>query len=244
MARTVRVSAPRPTRTSGDHDGEGLEQLAAATLAERIRAGKAARKRAPLDSHGAWRPPPDRPDPVALLEGQAKTRVPELVPIRYGRMLVSPFAFYRGAAVIMASDLAKTPNSGFRAQLDGDAHMSNFGGFASAERSLVFDINDFDETLPGPWEWDLKRLAASLEIAGRDYGLSKKKRWKLVRASVDQYQSAMRDFAGHGHLEVWYEQLDVERIQQRWGQRLSGARRRNVAAARTRAKDNQRALEK
>jgi uncharacterized protein (DUF2252 family) len=244
VARTVRVSAPRPTRTSGDHDGERVEQLAAATLAERIRAGKAARKRAPLDSHGAWRPPSGRPDPVALLEGQAKTRVPELVPIRYGRMLVSPFAFYRGAAVIMASDLAKTPNSGFRAQLDGDAHMSNFGGFASAERTLVFDINDFDETLPGPWEWDLKRLTASLEIAGREFGMSNKKRRKVVGASVDEYQSAMHDFARRGHLDVWYAQLDVASLQERWGEQLGSRVRRNLRGAPARAKDNQRALEK
>ncbi|TMB43179.1 MAG: DUF2252 domain-containing protein [Chloroflexi bacterium] len=214
------------------------------TVRERLAAGRAARKRAPLDVHGGWQPARDRPDPIGLLEKQAETRVPELVPIRYGRMLTSPFAFYRGAAAIMASDLAGTPDSGLRAQLCGDAHVSNFGGFASAERNLVFDINDFDETLPGPWEWDLKRLAASLEIAGRDYGLSKKKRRKIVRSVVNEYQSAMHDFAGHGHLEVWYEQLDLERIQQRWSQQLSGVRRRTLASAPARAKDNQRALEK
>jgi uncharacterized protein (DUF2252 family) len=210
---------------------------------ERIAAGKAARERAPLEAHAGWQPAPGRPDPIGLLEKQAETRVPELVPIRYGRMMTSPFAFYRGAAVVMACDLARTPDSGFPAQLCGDAHVSNFGGFASAERTLVFDINDFDETLPGPWEWDLKRLATSLEIAGREYGLSKKKRRKLVRSTVDEYQTAMHDFAGHGHLQVWYEQLDLERIQQRWGNRLSGVRRKNLAAAQTRAKDNQRALE-
>jgi uncharacterized protein (DUF2252 family) len=214
------------------------------TVKERVAAGRAARRRAPLEAHADWRPAPDRPDPVNLLEKQAETRIPELVPIRYGRMLTSPFAFYRGAAVIMARDLADTPDTGLRAQLCGDAHVSNFGGFASAERRLVFDINDFDETLPGPWEWDLKRLAASLEIAGRDYGLSRKKRRKVVSSAVDEYQSAMHDFAGHGHLQVWYEQLDLERMEQRWGQRLSGVRRTNLRSAQARAKDNQRALEK
>jgi uncharacterized protein (DUF2252 family) len=159
-------------------------------------------------------------------------------------MLTSPFAFYRGAAAIMARDLADTPDSGFRAQLCGDAHVSNFGGFASAERTLVFDINDFDETLPGPWEWDLKRLAASLEIAGREYRLSNKKRRKAIRAAVDEYQSAMHEFAGHGHLEIWYQQLDLGRIIERWGEQLSDVRRRTLAAAPARAKDNQRAFEK
>jgi uncharacterized protein (DUF2252 family) len=214
------------------------------TVKERLAAGRAARKRAPFESHGDWHLPPKRPDPISLLEKQAETRVPELVPIRYGRMLTSPFAFYRGAAAIMARDLAGTPDSGFRAQLCGDAHVSNFGGFASAERTLVFDINDFDETLPGPWEWDLKRLAASLEIAGREYGLSNEKRRKLVRAAADEYQSAIDEFAGHGHLEVWYAQLDLGRIVQRWGEGLSGVRRRNLAKAPDRAKDNQRAFEK
>src|SRR6266576_2445185 len=210
VARTVRFSAPSPTRTSGDHDGEGLEQLAAPTLAERIRAGKAARKRAPLDSHGAWRPPSDRPDPVALLEGQAKTRVPELVPIRYGRMLVSPFAFYRGAAMIMASDLAATPRSGLLAQCCGDAHLSNFGVFASPERQLVFDINDFDETLPGPWEWDVKRLAVSMLIAARDDDFPVKDQDQIVLDTVESYRTAMAGFASMKNLDVWYAHLDIE----------------------------------
>ena len=214
------------------------------TVKNQVAAGRAARKRAPLEAHAGWRPPRGRPDPIRLLEKQAETRIPDLVPIRYGRMLTSPFAFYRGAAVIMARDLAGTPESGFRAQLCGDAHVSNFGGFASAERTLVFDINDFDETLPGPWEWDLKRLAASLEIAGREYGLPKKKRRKLVRSSVDEYQSAMHDFAEQGHMQVWYEQLDVDNLSRRWGDRLSGRARKNLAEAPTLAKDNQRALEK
>ncbi len=139
---------------------------------ERAELGKSARATAPRAAHEGWDPPATRPDPVALLESQAVTRVPELVPIRYGRMLVSPFTFYRGAALIMASDLSTTPRSGLNVQACGDAHLSNFGVFGSAERNLVFDLNDFDETLPGPWEWDVKRLAASLAIAGRDRGFS------------------------------------------------------------------------
>ena len=136
--------------------------------------GQAVRVKIPRDVHAAWDPAADRPDPVDLLEVQAATRLPELVPIRYGRMLYSPFAFYRGAAVIMASDLATLPNTGLHVQLCGDAHLANFGGFASPERDIVFDINDFDETLPGPWEWDVKRLAASVEIAGRERGFDAK----------------------------------------------------------------------
>ncbi|HEX6944931.1 MAG TPA: DUF2252 family protein, partial [Casimicrobiaceae bacterium] len=146
------------------------------TPAERAARGKAARAEVPREAHGEFAPLPVRPDPVALLESQAASRVPELVPIRYGRMLVSPFTFYRGAALIMASDLATTPRSGFTVQACGDAHLSNFGVFATPERHLSFDINDFDETLPGPWEWDVKRLVASLEIAARDREFGRKQR--------------------------------------------------------------------
>ena len=138
----------------------------------------------------------DRPDPIALLEEQAAERVPELVPIRYGRMSASPFAFYRGAAYVMASDLATTPRLGIRVQLCGDAHLSNFGGFASAERQLLFDLNDFDETLPGPWEWDVKRLVASVAVAGRENGFAPKRRAAIVRQAVGEYRQAMREFAG------------------------------------------------
>ena len=144
-----------------------------------------------LESHAVLAPTELRADPVELLERQAATRVPDLVPIRYGRMLVSPFAFYRGAALIMAADLAGTPNSGLRAQLCGDAHMSNFGVFASPERHLVFDVNDFDETAPGPFEWDVKRLGASLEIAGRENGFKGKERRAVVVAAVSAYREAM-----------------------------------------------------
>jgi Uncharacterized protein conserved in bacteria len=143
------------------------------TVDERVARGHAARQAAPRPSHGRWEPAPDRPDPVTLLEQQAASRIPDLVPIRYGRMLASPFTFYRGGALIMAADLAATPVTGVTVQLCGDAHLSNFGLFGTPERQMLFDINDFDETLPGPWEWDVKRLAASFEIMGRDRGFSR-----------------------------------------------------------------------
>jgi uncharacterized protein (DUF2252 family) len=180
------------------------------TTAERVATGRAARKEMPRFRHGVLELPADRPDPVALLERQAESRVPELVPIRYGRMLVSPFTFYRGAAAIMASDLAAGPRTSLRVQLCGDAHLSNFGVFGSPERRLVFDINDFDETLPGPWEWDVKRLAVSLEVAGRDNGFGAADRREVVRRGVWEYRTAMRTFAGMRNLEVWYASLDVE----------------------------------
>ena len=176
---------------------------------------------------------------MALLESQAATRVPELVPIRYGRMLVSPFTFYRGAALIMAADLAGTPRSGITTQLCGDAHLMNFGVFASPERRLVFDINDFDETLPGPWEWDVKRLAASFAIAGRDNGFSAKERRKVLLALAGDYRSAMHEFAAMTNLAVWYAHIDVEDADQAsCGASVDhGVRKRaeaNVAKARTR----------
>jgi uncharacterized protein (DUF2252 family) len=162
---------------------------------ERAALGKVARSRVPRSSHADWAPADDRPDPVAVLEEQAADRVPELVPLRYGRMLSSAFAFYRGAAV-MAGDLAPTPRSGITAQLCGDAHLSNFGLFASPERELLFDVNDFDETLPGPWEWDVKRLVASIAIAGRGNGLTDKERATVARTTVAEYRTAMeRDHA-------------------------------------------------
>jgi uncharacterized protein (DUF2252 family) len=178
----------------------------------RVARGKAARAEVPRSRHAEYDPASDRPDPVALLEAQAQSRVPELVPIRYGRMLVSPFTFYRGAAKIMASDLAGTPSSGLNVQCCGDAHLSNFGVFASPERRLVFDINDFDETLPGPWEWDVKRLAASLLIAARDNGYSAKQGDRIVLSAAAQYRAAMREFAAMPNLEVWYAHLEIERL--------------------------------
>ena len=179
------------------------------TRADRVARGKDARALAPLESHAQFAPDASR-DPVGLLLEQAKSRVPELVPVRHGRMLVSPFAFFRGAALPMAADLATTPASGLRVQLCGDAHLSNFGAFASPERRLVFDVNDFDETLPGPFEWDVKRLAASLAVAGRDNGFGGKDRRQVVLAAVESYQTAMRGFAEQQFLDVWYAHLDVE----------------------------------
>lgn len=179
------------------------------TREQRRATGKAARARAPLDAHREFDPAPGR-DPVEQLVGQARTRVPELVPIRHGRMLFSPFTFYRGAALSMAADLATTPTSGLRVQLCGDAHLSNFGAFASPERRLVFDVNDFDETLPGPFEWDVKRLAASLAVAGRDNDFSAKQRRRVILAGVGAYRSALREFADMPLLDVWYAHLNVE----------------------------------
>ena len=177
--------------------------------ADRVAQGKDARAVAPLESHAEFSPGPGR-DPVGLLLSQAASRVPELVPVRHGRMLVSPFTFYRGAALPMAADLAGTPASGLRVQLCGDAHLSNFGAFASPERNLVFDVNDFDETLPGPFEWDVKRLAASLAVAGRDSGFPAKARRKIALAAAERYRTAMREFAEQTFLDVWYAHLDIE----------------------------------
>jgi len=181
---------------------------------ERAARGRAARKTSPRSAHAGWVPAPDRPDPVALLEEQAASRVPELVPIRYGRMKVSPFTFYRGAALIMASDLSTTPNSGIVTQICGDAHLSNFGVFGTPERTMVFDLNDFDETLPGPWEWDLKRLAASFEIGGRNAGFSTSLRRKIVLAVARSYRERMRAAAREPVLESWYDRLDADRLRE------------------------------
>jgi uncharacterized protein (DUF2252 family) len=176
---------------------------------QRVTEGKAARANVPRSSHGDWEPPTRRRDPVEVLEEQARSRVPELVPIRYGRMLASPFAFFRGGAAIMAMDLSETPQSGLNVQLCGDAHLSNFGVFAAPDRRLVLDVNDFDETLPGPWEWDVKRLAASFAIAGRDRGFTPKQTRAAVLSAARAYREAMREFAGKGNLDVWYARLDV-----------------------------------
>ena len=200
----------------------------------------------PRADHAKFEPPASRADPVALLERQAKTRVPELVPIRYGRMLVSPFTFYRGAALIMANDLASTPRSGLNVQCCGDAHLSNFGVFASPERRLMFDVNDFDETLPGPWEWDVKRLAVSMLIAARDNGFRAKEQERIVLDTVGQYRTAMANFAGMKNLEVWYSHLDVESAIQEYGSqfkpKMVKRTEKNVAKART--KDSMTAFSK
>ena len=180
-----------------------------ATVAERTARGRQARKAVPRSSHAGLELEPGR-DPVAIIEAQSRSRLPSLVPLRYGRMLASPFAFYRGAAAVMARDLAPSPTSGLDAQLSGDAHLSNFGGFASPERNLVFDLNDFDETLRGPFEWDVKRLAASFEILGRTRAFSEADRRQSVLRAVRGYREAMKQFAGFGDLEVWYAHLDAQ----------------------------------
>ena len=194
------------------HTVAAVRKVAHLSVEERVARGKAARNEVPRSSHGRWVPADNRPDPIALLEEQAGSRVPELVPIRYGRMLVSPFTFYRGAALIMAADLAATPRSGLNAQVCGDAHLSNFGVFASPERQLMFDINDFDETLPGPWEWDVKRLMASFEIAGRNLGFAPDERRRIVLAGVEEYRTALQQAAARRNLDVWYAHVEAEKL--------------------------------
>ncbi len=225
-----------------------MSALAQARLqsSESAERGRAARRDTPRSAHGDWTPAPDRPDPIAVLTNQAASRVEELVPIRYGRMLVSPFTFYRGAAAIMAADLARTPDAGIAVQACGDAHISNFGGFAAPDRRLIFGPNDFDETLPGPWEWDLKRLAASAEIAGRDVGLPADRRRWIVSDCVREYREGMRAFAKESHLDVWYERLNASELVDRFGGRLGAKGRIEFAKpfAKARRKTSLRAVRK
>jgi uncharacterized protein (DUF2252 family) len=203
---------------------------------ERIARGRAARREVPRSSHADFAPGTNRPDPVALLEQQAVSRVPELVPIRYGRMLVSPFTFYRGAALIMASDLATTPRSGMVTQICGDAHLLNFGVYASPERRLEFGLNDFDETHPGPWEWDVKRLAASFAIAGRDNGFSRKERRKVLMALMGRYRASMADHAAMANLDVWYSRGDVEAALGELRRDMNSATRKRAEASLAKAR--------
>jgi uncharacterized protein (DUF2252 family) len=213
------------------------------TVEERTAMGRAARAETPRASHAALEPAADR-DPVALLEADNEGRVPELVPIRYGRMLVSPFAFYRGAAAVMAHDLGSTPRAGLRVQLCGDAHLANFGGFASPERSFVFDLNDFDESLPGPFEWDVKRLAASFEIASRHRGLAAKERRAVVLTAVRSYREAARQFASMRNLDVWYAQQDIAALEAEFRRSHDEEQARAVArsVAKARTKDSMKAF--
>jgi uncharacterized protein (DUF2252 family) len=213
---------------------------------QRAAVGKAARAAVPRSSHGVWEPPPDRRDPHALLAQQETTRVPELVPLRHERMLVSPFTFYRGAAVIMASDLGATPDSGLRVQACGDAHLSNFGGFASPERSLLFDINDFDETNPGPFEWDVKRLVASFEIAARSNSFDDEGKRLVVETVARTYHQAMAQFASMTNLDVWYARLDVEEVFDRARAQASKQeiKRLEKNLAKAQSKDNMKAFAK
>ena len=207
---------------------------------ERASRGKAARGDVPRRVHGDWSPPPARADPVAVLHEQDKTRVAELVPIRYGRMLVSPLTFFRGAAAIMAADLADGPRTGLQAQLCGDAHLSNFGIFAAPDRRLTFNVNDFDETLPGPFEWDLKRLVASFAVAGRERGFGRKARARISSAVARSYREAMRDFASMRTLDLWYARIEVDELARSFMEQASSreAKRLERDLAKARTKDS------
>src|SRR5215212_9602340 len=189
-----------------------LSSEASLDYQQRHERGRAARRLVPRGSHAQWAPMSDRPDPVDVLQAQARDRIPDLVPIRYGRMMASPFAFLRGSAIVMANDLAGTPNSGIQAQLCGDAHLLNFGAYASPERALLFDLSDFDETLPGPWEWDVKRLAVSFVVAGRDNGFDAADCRGAAQASVSSYRRRMAEFSEMGELEVWYSRVSEEEV--------------------------------
>ena len=179
---------------------------------ERRAAGKALRDATPRAAHGGWKPPKDRRDPIELLHESNEGRIPDLIPIRFGRMAQSPFAFYRGSAAVMAADLASTPTSGLRVQACGDAHLMNFGGFATPERNIFFDINDFDETLPAPWEWDVKRLTASIVIAAQHLRLPDSEAAKAATDSVRSYRERMIDYSSMRALDVWYDRIDLDRV--------------------------------
>jgi uncharacterized protein (DUF2252 family) len=242
-----RLSSARLNGRGASANGTaGVRDIQTLTTAERVDLGRAARRAVPRASHATFEPPPERPDPVEMLEYQARTRVPELLPIRYGRMLSSPFAFFRGGALIMACDLAPTPRSGLTVQCCGDAHISNFGVFASPERRLVFDVNDFDETLPGPWEWDIKRLAVSVMIAARENGFSARRRERAVLDTVGSYRSAMRSFAAMRNLDVWYANADAEEplahLRSQVGTKM--AKRTEQVLARAHTRDSTQALSK
>jgi uncharacterized protein (DUF2252 family) len=216
------------------------------TMSERAAFGKAARAKLPRSSLGNWAAPAQRPDPLGILEEQEKVRVPELVPIRHGRMAASPFAFFRGAAAVMASDLAAESRTELNVQLCADAHLVNFGGFASPDRDLLFDVNDFDETHPGPFEWDLKRLTASIEVAARERGFERALRQDVVAWAARAYREGIREFANTPILDIWYSRLNVAGIERRWGQEAGGKAVRNLQqmAVKAQSKDNLKAFDK
>jgi uncharacterized protein (DUF2252 family) len=191
---------------------QAADPSAASGRRQRYERGRAARRVVPRGSHAGWEPAPDRPDPVDLLEAQGRDRIQDLLPIRYSRMMASPFAFLRGSAIVMAQDLAGTPKTGIQAQLCGDAHLLNFGAYASPERALLFDLNDFDESLPGPWEWDVKRLAVSFVVAGRDNGFDAADCHGAAQAAVASYRRRMAEFSEMGELEVWYSRIGEEEV--------------------------------
>jgi uncharacterized protein (DUF2252 family) len=238
--RATEVERDRPRRQSR------AGKVAHFTADERAARGKAARAELPRRVHGEWEPSPQRSDPVDLLEEQAKTRVPELVPIRYGRMLVSPFAFYRGGAALMAADLAEGPRSGLQVQLCGDAHLSNFGVYAAPDRRLIFSVNDFDETLPGPFEWDVKRLVASFAVAGRHRGFSGKERARISAAVVRSYRESMHSFASMRNMDLWYVRADLEELAREFAAGATGRQRRRMEknVARARGKTSLKAFDK
>jgi uncharacterized protein (DUF2252 family) len=237
-----------PTRRSRRPEGvrrPKLKPVPHFTASERRAAGKAVRADVPRSAHAAWEPAPDRRDPVELMEEQAASRVPELVPIRHGRMLVSPFTFFRGAAAHMAADLAGAPRTGLDVQLCGDAHLSNFGVFAAPDRRLVFSVNDFDETLPGPFEWDVKRLVASFAVAGRDRGFDLKTQSAISSTAARAYRQAMHEYAGMGNLEMWYARIqeqDLERAVRRGSPKQIKRFEHNLAKAQS--KDSLKAFAK
>jgi uncharacterized protein (DUF2252 family) len=216
------------------------------TPAERAARGKAERAEVPRSSHAVWEPPSNRRDPVDLLEEQARSRVPELVPIRYGRMLTSAFTFFRGGAYLMAADLSVMPRTGLHAQLCGDAHLSNFGSFAAPDRDVVFSVNDFDETLPGPFEWDVKRLAASFEVAGRDRGFEEAICRTAVISTVRSYREAMASFAAMRDIDLWHVRLDMTAMMEHWGREVTAKQRKEFErdVSKRHAKDNLSALNK
>jgi uncharacterized protein (DUF2252 family) len=240
------VTPEQPAPTKSKKPAEALAPVAHLDVAERATRGKAARKKASRASLAAWDPPADRADPVALLLGQEVTRVPELVPIRHERMLTSPFAFYRGAAVVMAADVASVPDTGLRVQACGDAHLANFGGFASPDRKLVFDINDFDETSHGPFEWDVKRLAASFEIAARAREFSAKTARAVALLVGKSYREAMAGFAAMTNLDVWYARLDLQETLDRYASQVKASEvaRMNKVVAKAETKDSLKAFAK
>ena len=232
-----RVAARAIKRTNPREMGRDLFEGKLRSTEERRAAGKALRERVPRESHGKWKERPDRPDPIEILIASDVGRIPELVPIRHGRMLTSPFAFLRGAAAGMASDLSTTPTTGIRVQACGDCHLMNFGAFATPERNLIFDINDFDETLPAPWEWDLKRLGASLIAAGRYIGLKERDSRAAAFSAARSYRRSMARYADMRAMEVWYDRIDVNQViaelpaaaRRRLGARVKKARDQSVA---------------
>src|SRR3954447_22995971 len=237
MAKAAVKSKKGAKSANGKKDHRGLLDLPKA-VETRMAEGRAERESVPLEAHGEWAPSDARPDSVGILEKQNATRVPELVPIRHGRMIVSPFTFYRGGAAIMASDLAQTRSTGLRVQCCGDAHLSNFGVFAAPDRRLVFDLNDFDETLRAPFEWDVKRLVASFVVAARDNGNRRKEQRAAARAAAKAYRTTMAKAAAMRFLEVWYARSDAEALLTdlagREDKATVRAARKGVAKARTR----------